>query len=90
MFKNKVWNDVKNDLSIELLEHPIYNSFIPKDIFEIEFKSLLDLLDGTTMTDYIDFFYEKDTVLTTSLRFVGENEKLDFYELAVELKCLPH
>ena len=22
--------------------------------------------------------------------FVGENEKLDFYELAVELECLPH
>lgn len=89
MFKNKLWNDIKNDLSIELLEHPIYNSFVSKGVFEMEFKPLLDLLDGTTMTDYIDIFYEKDSILTTSLRFIGENEKLDFYEWAVELECLP-
>ena len=54
MFKKKLWCDIKNDLSIELLEHPIYNSFIAKDIFENQrpdfpyVKNLIDLDHAAT------------------------------------------
>ena len=53
---NKTWNDVKNDDSIDLMEHPIFNTLIPKLEFYDEFGKVLDLLDGETMTDFVDFF----------------------------------
>lgn len=89
MVANRTWLNIKNDRNVESFEHPIYNSIISKDEFEEEFKPLLEMLDGTTMTDYIDMFYEKDIILESNFKFIGENEKMDFYEWAVELNCLP-
>jgi hypothetical protein len=89
MWKNKVWNDVKNDPTILLFEHPIYNGMVPKEEFFNEFEEILIQLNGETMTDYIDFFFERDRIMSNSLIFSGENEKLDFYDWAVECNCLP-
>lgn len=89
MWNNIVWNDVIEDSSIELFEHPVYNSFVTKDQFFEEFQEVLNQLNGETMSDYIDFFFRKDHVFTNSLIFNGENEKLDFYDWAVECNCLP-
>jgi hypothetical protein len=89
MWNNIVWNDVIEDSSIELFEHPVYNSFVTKDQFFEEFQEVLKQLNGETMSDYVDFFFRKDHVFTNSLIFNGENEKLDFYDWAVECNCLP-
>ena len=89
MWKNKVWDEIKNDSSVELFEHPIYTGMIPKDEFFNEFEQVLNQLNGETATDYIDFFFKRDHILTTSLIFQGENEKLDFYDWAVDCNCLP-
>ena len=55
MWNNIVWNDVIEDSSIELFEHPVYNSFVTKDQFFEEFQEVLNQLNGETMSDYIDF-----------------------------------
>jgi hypothetical protein len=86
---NKTWNDVNNDDSIDLMEHPIFNTLIPKLEFYEEFGRVLDLLDGETMTDFVDFFFQRDAINNSNLKFVGENEKMDFYDWAVEEGCLP-
>tara|TARA_Y100000389_G_C17389188_1_gene478858 strand:+ start:437 stop:1018 length:582 start_codon:yes stop_codon:yes gene_type:complete len=86
---NKTWNDVKNDNSIELMEHPIFNSSISKIDFYEEFSQVLDLLDGETMTDFVDFFFQRDPINNSNFKFIGENEKMDFYEWAVDEGCLP-
>lgn len=86
---NKTWNDIINDDSIELFEHPIFNTLIPKEEFYEEFGKVLDLLNGETMTDYVDFFFQRDPVNKSNFKFVGENEKMDFYDWAVEEGCLP-
>ena len=86
---NKTWNDIINDNSIELFEHPIFNTLIPKEEFCGEFGKVLDLLNGETMTDYVDFFFQRDAVNKSNFKFVGENEKMDFYDWAVEEGCLP-
>lgn len=83
------WADALNNGTIETFEHPIYNCFISKDEYSKEFGPILELLNGDTMTDYIDFYYERDSILQTSFKFIGENEKLDFYDWAVEYNCLP-
>ena len=86
---NKTWNDIKNDDSIDLMEHPIFNTLIPKLEFYDEFGKVLDQLNGETMTDFVDFFFQRDAINNSNLKFIGENEKMDFYEWAVDEGCLP-
>ena len=85
---NKTWDDVRKDDSIELIEHPIFSTLIPKNEFYEEFSKVLNLLDGETMTDYVDFFFQKDVINKSNLKFVGENEKMDFYDWAVDEGCI--
>ena len=89
MWDNIVWKQVEQDSNIELLEHPIFNTFINKNEYYDEFGKLLEQLDGQTMTDYVSFFFKKNVVVSNCLVFCGENEKLDFYDWAVELGCIP-
>ena len=89
MIYNLTWEKVKIDNSIELIEHPIINSLIPKEEFYKEFSDVLDKLNGETMTDYIDFYFQRDHINKNNLKFIGENEKMDFYDWAVDEKCLP-
>ena len=35
------------------------------------------------------FFFQKDSINKSILKFVGENEKMDFYDWAVEEGCIP-
>jgi len=86
---NKTWNDVKNDDSIDLMEHPIFNTLIPKLEFYDEFSKVLDQLNGETMTDFVDFFFQRDAINNSNLKFTGENEKMDFYDWSVDEGCLP-
>jgi hypothetical protein len=84
------WTIVKNDDSIESIEHPIMNNFfIEKDEYFKEFGPILDELNGQTMSDYIDFFFKKMDTNKCFLQFAGENERLDFHDWAVELGCSP-
>lgn len=89
MWDNIVWKQVEQDENIELLEHPIFNTFINKKEYYEEFGKILDQLDGQTMTDYVSFFFKKNVVVSNCLVFYGENERMDFYDWAVELGCIP-
>lgn len=88
MWKNKVWKEVRDDPSIILFEHPIHNCKIFKEDFFHEFGPVLEMLNGETMSDYIDFFFDRDVVSKDTLIFCGENEKSDFYDWAVECECV--
>ena len=88
MWKIKVWKDVRDDPSIVLFEHPIHNCKIFKEDFFVEFGPVLEMLNGETMSDYIDFFFDRDVVSRDVLVFCGENEKSDFYDWAVECECI--
>ena len=89
MWDNIVWKQVEQDKNIELLEHPIFNTFINKKEYYEEFGKILDQLDGQTMTDYVSFFFKKNVIVSNCLVFYGENERMDFYDWAVELGCIP-
>ena len=89
MWDNIVWKQVEQDKNIELLEHPIFNTFINKQEYYEEFGKILDQLDGQTMTDYVSFFFKKNVIVSNCLVFYGENERMDFYDWAVELGCIP-
>ena len=89
MWNNVLWEDVLNDVSIISFEHPVYECLVDKDEYFKEFKDVLELLNGETMSDFVDFFFKRDRVSRNSLIFIGEDEKQDFYEWAVECNCIP-
>lgn len=65
------------------------NTLFPKQEMDEELGRVLRQLDGTTMCDCVDFFYRRDPIDTSTLRFCGENEKMDIFEWAVDEGCLP-
>ena len=88
MWDNILWSDIENDNTILLLEHPVYECLIEKEEYFKEFSKVLELLNGETMSDYVDFFFTRDRISSNSLVFIGENEKQDFYDWAVECNCI--
>lgn len=88
MWHNITWKHIQHDAAVQLFEHPLYPGSMAKAQFAQEFGPLLDLLDGETMSDYVDFFFERDTLDRTRLRFTDTDSKHDFYDWAVELGCL--
>ena len=88
MWKDILWEDVKQDESITAIEHPLYLSTLNKKQFEEEFGPILELLNGETMSDYMDFFFENDIINPSCLKFIDEDAKADFYDWGVELGCL--
>ena len=88
MWTNILWDDVLKDKTILLIEHPVYECLIEKEEYNKEFSKVLQLLNGETMSDYVDFFFTRDVITKTSLIFIGDNEKLDFYDWAVECNCI--
>ena len=87
------WNEVLNNNNINLLEHPVYGGLIEKAEFQKEFGLLLEELNGEdeypTPDCYFGFFMESNPCMTSSLKFIGEDEKADFIDMAVE-KGLMH
>ena len=62
--------------------------FNRKEEYHKEFSKVLQLLNGEIMADYVDFFFTRDVITKTSLIFIGDNEKLDFYDWVVECNCI--
>ncbi len=87
------WDSIKNNKKINLLEHPVYGSLIDKFEFEKEFSLLLNELNGEgkypTPDSYLGFFMETNPCITTSLKFIGEDEKADFIDIAIEKGLMP-
>lgn len=84
------WTCVRNDNSIDSIEHPLVNNFfLQKDEFDKEFGAVLDELHGESMSDFMDFFFKRMHTNKAILQFAGENERADFHDWAVELGCCP-
>ncbi|MDC0367088.1 hypothetical protein OAM67_01540 [bacterium] len=88
-WKNVRWADVGSDASVQLIEHPVLNTLMSKDVFSAEFHAVLTQLDASCMANCVDFFFQRDFLDNSVLRFVGDTEKLDFFEWAEEEGCCP-
>lgn len=62
---NLLWADAAKDDSIVTMEHPLTEMTLSKDQFYSTFGPVLDLLDGTDMSSYVDFFFERNPVQLT-------------------------
>ena len=88
-WKNITWQDVLSDISIDGLEHPVHHStFIQKEEYYNEFRILLDLLHGKTISDFLDLYFVRDIVNVNFLTFIDGEARKDFFEVAVDLGCI--
>ena len=89
LLKSHTWKDVLNDIEICTLEHPAYEWDMDKLTFYDCFKSICDQLDGSTMSDYISFFYLSTPLCPSSLKFHDDDARQDFLDWAIDENCLP-
>jgi hypothetical protein len=83
------WNKVLKDNTIDLIEHPLNGCLIPKEQFSIEFEQLLIEFDGTTASDYFDFYFSRCPMNKISYKFRDDDTKEDFIDACIELNIIP-
>ncbi len=86
---SKTWIKVKFDNSIELIEHPLTGILIPKIEFADEFETLLLEFDGSTASDYFDFYYSACPLNQFSYKFRDDDAKEDFINACIDLGLMP-
>lgn len=74
---------------LDLIEDPIYCTYVEKTCFVEMYHDLLITLDGSDETAFIDFYFEKSPLNNSILVFRDEDAKLDFREFAIELNLIP-
>lgn len=79
-----------NSLSnIDIFEDPVYSTYIGREIFIDMYGKVLETLDGSDMSSYIDFYFELSPINNTIYLFKDEDAKLDFRDFAIELGLIP-
>lgn len=86
---NLTWSKVLKDNSIEYIEHPLNAFLMPKEQFAIEFQLLLDEFDGTTASDYFDFYFCRCPLNRASFKFKDDDCKEDFVDACIDLNIIP-
>lgn len=83
------WKTVLKDNSIDYIEHPINSFLMPKELFAIEFEILLEEFDGTTASDYFDFYFSRCPLNRASFKFRDDDTKEDFVNACIDLGIIP-
>ena len=83
------WNMCLTDNSIGSLEHPLFGTAFAKNSFGEMFSPVVRLLDGTTESDYISFFFIRDCMNSSNLVFCDNDAREDFLEWIQEEGCVP-
>ena len=81
------WKHIKDKNNLKF-ECPITGSNVPIIIFKEQYLSILEQLDGTTMSDYIEFWFSKNTF--DVYEFIDDDSREDWIDWAVELQINPH
>ena len=80
----------QNGLSrIELISDPITDGLLSKECFLSVYQPLMETLDGSDMSSYVDFFFEISRFNNTILLFIDEEARLDFQDLALDMNLIP-
>lgn len=85
------WNQVKENWldKIDIIEDPIYSSYVETNIFIEMYGKLLDELDGSDSISFFSFYFEPSPLNNSIYLFKDEEVKQDFCEFARELKLIP-
>jgi len=77
------WDDIINDDKYQTFEDPISGTLWKKDIFYNQYRKICDQLNGNSMTDYVDIFFELSPI-NGSMTFIDDDSQNDFIDWAVD------
>lgn len=75
--------------AVELFQDPIYETLVEKEVFILNYESLLRTLDGSDMSAYVDFFFVPSPLASHVLLFVDEDARMDFRDMARDMGLVP-
>jgi len=75
--------------SYDSIQDPIYHSYISVDVFFNSYQDLLESLNGEDCDSYIESFFTPSVINSRMLVFIDEDARMDFEDLAVEMKLIP-
>jgi hypothetical protein len=82
------WLDFVSDITVTKISHPIYGIFDKQEFINIYGEAMKNL-DGTTASDYVSFYYERNPVDNSHLCFQDEDAELDIRDLLIEFGTDP-
>jgi hypothetical protein len=85
----KTWKQIEQNKDIDLIEHPLTGFLMPKSEFMLEFDLCLKEMDGTTASDYFDFYFERCSIIKSAYRFKDDDSKQDFIDACIDLGLMP-
>lgn len=85
------WSDIKKSKSIEFIEDPLTSMELFKIDFEETYKEILDTLkaDNYYIDTCIEYYFDIHPLRKNCLIFKDDDKKNEFYELGIELDCVP-
>ena len=86
---NLTWRHIQADVTVDCIEHPLTGFLMPKSEFAAEFDLCLKEMDGSTCSDYFDFYFERCAIIKTAYRFRDDDSKQDFIDACMDLGLLP-
>ncbi len=75
-----VWNDVLSDETYTTFEHPMNGSSITKKLYHDTYGKILDQLDGSAMSLFVDFWFERSVLDSGLMRFKDDDLRQDFMD----------
>jgi len=82
------WTRVLRSEQIASFEDPIYGFPLDKQCFQEVYDALLQTLDGSDFTAFVDWFFRPSPINTTHWEFFDADTRQDFVECAQELGLL--
>lgn len=84
------WKSVMQNNGIFGIRDPITGSVLDKKIFYESFQLILEQLTGEFTEDSVEYFFTATPLNPGILEFVGEDEKMEFVDWAIDHQLLPH
>lgn len=87
------WNLFKTGMmlgnSISLVQDPVCSSYIELQSFIELYQKVLEELDGSDLSSFVDFFFEPSHINQSILVFIDSDAQEDFRSMAEELEVIP-
>ena len=83
------WQLAMKDSSIKSIQEPISEMIICKKEFNDAYNKFMDTLDGRDMTSFVDFFWRRSAIDSSSLEFIDRDTRMDIYEYLRDEDLIP-
>ena len=75
--------------TVDMIEDPVVGLLLTKEMFFETYRTILHSLDGEDREFTVEYFFERSPVIRTQLRFVSDDVKEEWTDVAIAEACIP-